>query len=392
MRVLPAVFVSLSLVSAQWPPGSRPGSPPGQPSKPGSSSPTSRVRSATGDALDRYAGGAYAEAIAKLNVLGGFNAPQADAWARAQGPSELARRRLLAATLALEYTASRPGLSPALLEWARDTVQATGSAEWERLWLRAAIALAEGAEAWTFLTPSASEAPAPSTARAGTPAPPPPPGYLAVARTRYPDDPYFKLAAAVGLEVASAPEPATPLSRRSPGPVTFDRVAGEMLDEGHPPVPAQAALVEKAAAAFEALAADPTIGAEALVRLGFCRLRLGQRDRALQHFADALRARPARDVSYLAQFFSGVALARSGRAEEAAAAYRAALDVQPRTRSASALLTSLLFMHHKLDDAEAVAEEFLSNPPADRDPWQTYLLGDYPSYSDLVVRLRDAAK
>jgi Flp pilus assembly protein TadD len=128
------------------------------------------------------------------------------------------------------------------------------------------------------------------------------------------------------------------------------------------------------------------------VRLGFCRLRLGQRDRALQHFADASRAKSQPPVAYLAQFFSGVAHARSGRVDEAATAYRAALDVLPRTRSASALLTSLLFMHHKLAEAEAVANEFLSNPPADRDPWQTYLLGDYRSYADLVVQLREAAK
>ena len=395
MRVLPAVFVSLTLVSPQWPPASPvrpPASPPGQPSKPATKSQPPRVRSATGDALDRYADGQYADAIAKLSVLGGFNAPQAETWARALGPNELARRRLLAATLALEYTASRPGLSPSLLEWARDAVQATGSAEWERLWLRAAIALAEGVEAWNFLTPPPAAASVGASSRGAAPAVPPPLGYLAEARRRYPDDPHFKLAEAVGLEVAASPAPATPLSRRSPGPVAFDRIAGEMLDEGHAPPPAQAALVERAATAFEALAADPVVGAEALVRLGFCRLRLGQRDRAVQHFTDASRTASEPAVGYLARLFAGVAHARSGRVDEAVAAYRAALEILPHTRSASALLTSLLFMHHRLDEAEAVAGDFLSNSQADRDPWQTYLLGDYRSYSDLVIRLREAAK
>jgi tetratricopeptide (TPR) repeat protein len=391
-----ALAVSLSVALPQQrpptPPIRPPASPPGQPSQPAPKPPSPRVRSATGDALDRYAAGAFDEAISKLGVLGGFNTPQAESWIRAQGPSELARRRLVAATLALEYTASRPGLSPALIEWGRDTARATGSVEWELLWLRASIALAEGSEAWTFLTPP------PEPVRAGgATAPradkiPAARGYLAEARARFPDEPFVKLAEAVGLEVAASPAPRSPLSRRSPGSVAFDRISAELLPEGAAAPAAQVALLERAASAFEPLLADESTRAEASLRLGFCRLRLGQRDRALDQFAAAARATRDPYLGYLAHLFSAVAHAGSDRADDATAAYRAALNLVPRARAATSLLTALLFMHHRLSEAESVATDYLSSPPTSEDPWRTYLLGDYRSYAGLLARLREAAR
>jgi hypothetical protein len=88
--------------------------------------PAPRNRSATGDALDRYVLGEYDRALATLSVIGGFNPPQAEEWIRKSGALTAPQRRIAAATLALEYTASRPGLSPSLIEWARDTIKLAG--------------------------------------------------------------------------------------------------------------------------------------------------------------------------------------------------------------------------------------------------------------------------
>ena len=72
MRVLLAVLVSLTVASPQWPPTPSvrpPASPPGQPSTPASESQRPRVRSATGDALDRYSEGDYTGAIGGRHPL-----------------------------------------------------------------------------------------------------------------------------------------------------------------------------------------------------------------------------------------------------------------------------------------------------------------------------------
>ncbi len=398
MRVLLACTFVILIATSQLPPTPpvRPPStpPPGSPQQPPPSQRPGRLprqRSATGEALERYVIGQYEEAIARLSLLGGFNVRQAEDWILATGPEAAPRRRLAAATMALEYTASRPGLSPALIEWARDVAR-TSLPSWESVWLRASIALAEGSEAWSFLAPAAPPAPRTTAPRARSAAPVASPGYLAEARARFPDDSYVKLAEAVGIEFdASTPRP-SPLSRRASGPVTFDQIASEMIDPATAePASERTASLERAAAAFDALLSDERVGAEAHLRAGYCRLRLGVPDRARDHFRIAASSSDP-FVKYLAHLYDGWSHAREGRVDAAAAAYRAALDAIPRARSAATLLTSALFMHHRLSDAEAVATEFMSGPAALDDPWRSYRLGDYRSYRGLIARLREAFK
>ena len=397
MRVLLVCTIVLVITSQQPPPTPpvRPPStpPPGSPQSPPPqrSGRLPRERSATGEALDRYFAGQYDDAIARLSLLGGFNVRQAEDWIRATGPQAVANRRLAAATMALEYTASRPGLSPTLIEWARDMTSGVAP-EWQPVWLRASIALAEGSEAWSFLTPTAPPAPGRGgkPAREGTAAVAS--GYLADARTRFPENPHVKLAEAVGLEFEAYAARPSPLSRRASGPVAFDQIEAEMLDgtlgapDSAPPAP-----VLRAVGAFESLLSDQDVGAEAHLRAGYSRLRLGELDRAREHFARAVSSSDP-FVKYLAHLYDGWSLARQGRADEAAKAYRAALDVLPRARSAATLLTSVLFMNHRLADAEAVATEFMSGSPAPDDPLRAYRLGDYRSYRGLIGQLREAIK
>src|SRR5262245_40276780 len=141
MRVLLVCTLVIVLTPQQPPPTPirPPSAPPGSPQSPPPSQRSGRLpreRSATGEALDRYLAGQYDDAIAKLSLLGGFNVRQAEDWIRATGPQAVPNRRLAAATMALEYTASRPGLSPTLIEWARDMTSGAAPA-WEPVWLRA---------------------------------------------------------------------------------------------------------------------------------------------------------------------------------------------------------------------------------------------------------------
>jgi tetratricopeptide (TPR) repeat protein len=353
------------------PPTRPPARPPGtqpDPAPPRPRPDRPRVRSATGDALDRYVQGDYAAAIEFLQQLGGFNVLLAQEWIQAKGSVAADRRRLAAATMVLEYTAARPNLSPPLIEWACEQLAKYPTPGLEELWLRASIALIEGRQAWTILTGATSS-------------------HLAHARARFPDNPHFKLAEGVSAEATANDASGSPASRG----LVIDRLWAEMLDTPADAKTTAAALLQQAATSLEGLVVDDTVGAEARLRLGFIHLRLGRREQALQQFKQIETAQdPA--LKYLGRLFSGWTLARDGRTDEAIAAYRAALDVIPRVRSATTLLTMLLVMNHKLDEAEKVADAFMTGASTTEDPWRTYPLGSYRSYQGLIDRLREAIR
>ena len=360
----------------QVPPPTRPpGRPPAgqpEPAQPRQQPDRPRVRSATGDALDRYLEGDYAGAIAFLQPLGGFNVMLAQAWIDAQGSGAAERRRLAAATMVLEYTAARPNLSPPLIEWACEQLAKYPAPALEELWLRASIALIEGRQAWTILTGATSS-------------------HLAHARERFPGNPHFKLAEAVGAE-ASASDP----SVRASGDrgMVVDQLSAEMLNvpgDGQAK-PRQAVMLEEASSALESLLADPTVGAEARLRLGYIQLRLGRIDAALTHFRQLDGKEADQTVIYLGHLFSGWALARMGQTEDATAAYRAALAAVPRARSATTLLAALFVMNHRLAEAEAIVDAAMTEAVTPDDPWRGYPLGGYRSYPGLIDRLREAIR
>jgi tetratricopeptide (TPR) repeat protein len=375
VRILLTCALVVLTAFPQSPPQRPPARPPtGQQEpaqQPRQKSQLSRVRSATGEALDRYARGEYATAIAILQQLGGFNIIQAQAWINAMGSGAAGRRRLVAATMVLEYTDARPGLSPPLIEWACEQLTKYPSPELEQLWLRASIALVEGHQAWAILTGATSS-------------------HLAHARARFPDNAYYKLAEAVSVE-AAASDPSVGPKATDTGMVV-DRLGAEMVDRPADRASQPVALLEKAAAAFEPLLGDAVVGSEAHLRLGYVQLRLSRRDLALQHFAHVDSATSDDYLKYLGRLFSGWTLARDGETDKAIAAYRSALDIIPRARSATTLLTILLVMHHKLEDAESAADTFMSVAAAPDDPWRTYQLGDYRSYAGLLDQLREAIR
>ena len=290
------------------------------------------------------------------------------------GPGDADRRRLIAASLALEVTAAKDAWPTTLIEWACDGFRTAGAPSAnEALWMRASVALAEGDGMWAILSPAA---------------------HLGHALQRFPDNPHFKLARAfVADAVASQPAVTTGTMLTDQTPVAFDRLAARALGRS-PEADARRAALDRVATDFQALVTDPVVGAEGHLRLGDIELRLGRADRAAEEFRQA-DAAAASDpfVSYLARLLLAWTDASAGRLDEAERGYRLALEVMPRARSATTLLAALLVMNGKLEEAEQVTSAFLASPeaPAD-DPWRQYPRGDFRAYLTLVAQLHEAIR
>jgi tetratricopeptide (TPR) repeat protein len=371
MRVWPIAVLALLVAAPQTPPAgsSRSGQIRGT-MRPGQQ----KVRSATGDALDRYAKGDYDGAVGTLWYLGGFSTVDADEWIRRNGPREADRRRLIASALALDVTAARESWPVALIEWTCEGFRNAGPpTATEDVWMRASIALAEGDGMWAVLT-------------TGT--------HLGHALERFPDDARFKLAQPF-VTAARASEPAV-----TPGttvtdqtPMAVDYLAARVADRSTDAGARLAAQYERAATGFEALVSDPEVGPEARLRFGDLLLRLGRDEAAAEQFRQAGAAAGDPFVGYLARLSLAWTDAASGRVDDAVRGYQSALGVVPRARSASTLLATLFMMHGRVADAESLMAGFLSAPPTSvEDPWRQYPRGDFRLYPTLIGRLREAIK
>jgi tetratricopeptide (TPR) repeat protein len=413
MRLFLACLIGVSVGLQQAPPQPPPptggvggptqgrGAPP-PPARPTQRSSLAKIRSATGDALDRYLTGDYSRAIAVLQTVGGFEVTHAETWILDDGDAAVPRRRLAAALVALEYTAARPGMSPGLIEWGAKVMRQVPTGRFadpvrerpasphsaEGIWLRASVALAEGRHAWALLTgpPSSLTAAAPPSTD------PPDPltgnGHLSYAISRRPGDAHLLLAKAVGAEVSTGRGGDLLLSSSATQTPLTDRLEADGIEwSGSRAKHTQ--LLELAAGVLEPLVSHPEVGGEAHLRLGYIQLRLGQRARALEHL-DAVPATTREDFArYLSHFFAAWTHGREGRSQIAIDRYRAALGIVPRARSASTLLAAELMRAGRMGEAEALVDEFFSKPPEGGDPWKWYLLGDYRAYQGLIERMRE---
>ena len=351
-----------------------------------------KTRSATGDALERFASGDYDRAVASLANLGGFNVEQADVWIKAAGLAAAPKRRLIASALVLEVIASKDTWPSQLVEWACDGFRNSGPPQpGEELWMRASIALAEADHAWLFLTSAPFST---LTIRAEAARKFRPPDFatehLAHVRARFPDNAYVVLAEATAAEVAASEPaaPGTPASDQTT--VATDRLTA-LIDSPDTKAADHVVLLQKAVTALEALKASSSEArAEAAVRLGFIRLRLGEPEKAIPEFTWAVGESTDPYVRYLARLFEGWAHGRQGRSDAAVAAYRAALVERPQARSAASLLTALLLTLDRPAEAETLADQFLAGSGAVvDDPWRSYMLGDARSFNPLADKLRE---
>ena len=331
-------------------------------------------------ALDLYAEGQFDPAITRIITTSGFTIEEATRWINAGGRATQERRKLIAATAALEYSAVRLFLIPRLVTWARTlVVSPSGPTEAEALWLRASVALSQGLGQWTFLTTGTVPAVAgPQNARSAVPVQSI--GHVAYAAQRFPENPFFKLASVVAAEYSTSPA----RSGRSPR-----RFGGDASDPARSPTSNEAQVLTGAASLAESLVGNSAFRAEAHLRLGYIQFRLGQNDAALRNFDAVVGDGTRSDLRYLAHLYSGLALARVNRTAEAAAAFRAALRVVPGAGSATTLLTHVLLTSGQIGEAEALAGQFLSAPVNKNDPWDKYFSGDFLQYGEILGRLRE---
>ena len=281
--------------------------------------------------------------------------------------------------------------------------------EAERHWFLAAVALLIGGNDLMFLAlqPSPARPPGPlGRTDPGLASILPYGSVLQIARRRFPDEPRFKLAEVycderrttiIGRANVMAIQTQTPedgvipprLLEKRPDPQAVT-VARFGVDTGA--IPTALAVIDGVGAGYEALAAEPALRMEALVRLGYHRIRVGDREGAVGAFGQALEAATDVDLRYLAHFFRGWTLHRLDRREQAERDYEAALGLRPESRQVRALLAAVIADRGDRREAREVLGEFLSRTLPAADPWFVFHQGEYRYWPVRVVAMREALR
>jgi Flp pilus assembly protein TadD len=334
--------------------------------------------------LDRYERGAHESVLRELISDGDPLAIKKDleklgpAWTRAGGPNQVRRRRLVAATFALEaaYPHFWPEDVDPLVEWGCQLLRQDAKPDdTEHLWLLASVAILERArddgKLWRRSEPadplSLRTLPAPRSR-----------DHVAHALQRFPDDPRFRLAEAMMAEVSADTEL----------PRDADWVKTDLLSKGSDEA-IRRSRAQTAIQMFEKLVDTPPVRAEAELRSGYLWLTLHEPAMARTHFARAADSSD-RFVAYLANFLGGRASDLLGRPAESEAQYRAALAVIPHAQSAATALAANLFLHGRPDEAFTVTQDVLSARPRPDDPWNLFGYGDFRFMPTYIAHLREA--
>lgn len=146
------------------------------------------------------------------------------------------------------------------------------------------------------------------------------------------------------------------------------------------------------ASRYRALFKAPSVAAEAHLRFGFLQFVLGDRSAARTHAAEADRISTDSIVRYQSHVVAAWAWQSDRRPVEAAAAYRAALELFPLARSAAAPLGALLVEAGALDDAESLLERALLSRPVPVDPLDRFSDFDGWQWPDRLARIREAVR
>ena len=338
--------------------------------------------------LNRYLAGDFEPVVEQLKALESFDGVldelrlNGPAWVDAAADNDRPRRRLAAATFALEAARAadhvdwkwvqrlkaqnneRQGADhifwkapPLLIEWGCSLMRGEPKPPpIERIWHLAAIAVVQRAGDAEFLIGS------PFSERMNADAEI---DHVYHASGRFKNEGRFKLAVPIAVDSLTW----TP--RR-------DRVAPRQADA--------------AARAFENLLDDASVGGEAAMRLGALHARRGRLDDALEMFERAETRTRDRYVIYLARYFKGLALERASRLPDAEASYRGALATIPQAQSATIALAALLAKQGHRAEAAQMIDAQLSTTPAPPDPWLGYGTADDRFWPELIARLRAEIK
>ena len=348
--------------------------------------------------LDRYERRDYAVVgDARTMDIKTFSKRLSDAAPRcvsAAGASAVERRRLVAATLALEVVqpvvedalTAQDGMARNVIEWGCRLVRANPKpTEAEHWWHLAALALSEQLFDEYFLTgylspQIGSEAAARIAARYGGNR-----NHLSHAENRFPDEARFKLGRLVTTEVhitmgawgwLGQPSEAV---RQAAKPFYEDSVRKPDNNQRRRLIGGYAELA----------AASEAVRAEAHVRAGVLEFRLGQYDAALGQLRQAQANTQEAALLYLSHFFRAKVLERRGGEAEAEAEYRAALRAMPMAQSAVTALSAWLFLRDAREEAYELTAASLAVRPVPVDPWREYWCGDCRLWPALIARLRE---
>jgi tetratricopeptide (TPR) repeat protein len=143
---------------------------------------------------------------------------------------------------------------------------------------------------------------------------------------------------------------------------------------------------------YETAIKFPATELEARVRAARYLYALGDFDKAIAILDGASQKPTDKEVQYFADLIRGQVRRAQGRHDDAAAAFRAALTTWPGAQSARVALMTLLLNRGDREGAAALAEAAQTASDDDFDPWWTYWLGDFRSYTAMLDELRGMAR
>jgi hypothetical protein len=308
--------------------------------------------------FDDYERGEHSLVAASVHELSDLRAMrraierESEIWIPQTLPALVDRRRLIVAAVAVE-TVERNGLidwtaARGIIEWSCTLVRKNSApTRAERYWHWAALALFQTAADATAVEIHAGHA-----------------------LKRFPDEPRFVLARAVGAELHTWPDERHGRSVRDRDPSSVETVIHS----------------------FEKAAEHEAVRGEANLRLGYFYFRLGSVPQALERFKDAAQAIEEPYLGYLLGLFEGRALERTGRLSDATVAFRRAAALLPRAQTAQLALAASLAKQGKRQEAEQIATASLRGGRPAPDPWLMYGQGDRRLWPSIVAGLRKALK
>jgi tetratricopeptide (TPR) repeat protein len=350
------------------------------------------------DLLDRYDRGEFAAA-----VKAGATLPDLAEWKEAfptaarawidQSPSNAARRRLVAAGLALEVARDRYERDAAswtelrhVVEWAcTEVAREAQPPPGEQAWQRASVALGQRVidPWWLGLGPGFGN-------------------HLEHAWQRFPHDPRFALASVViGTRQADTDiehrQDLLAIEKR----LTFTSVGGGVAPGGTAASIAEVRRTDardprlesrEAIAAFDRLLSNPEVGAEAEAHVGHLYLMLHDWQPALDHALAATRLARDGRVRYLGLLMAGFALDQLRRGDEARATYQQAVDAFPSGQTAMLMLAAQVGSTAIRPMVTTMVQRSLLRLPSGDDPWRLYFYGDYYYWSTHIEQLHEALR
>ena len=345
--------------------------------------------------LDLYADGRFDDAVKSVAQAGdeiGRNLRRhwsvtARQWIDAD-PARRPQRMLAAAAFALETehlrvergdwrlsTGDGPLCAgPCVLDWAQRQLVERGAPDpAERAWYLAAAALTGGVRDWRALhRPVDPVRPGRVT-----------PGLIDRALMRFPGDPSLRLEqalASAGRFSVIVDGGRRPPSISLPPAILTGATGLSIAALGLDP--------DGAGVMLAALVADPVVGPEARLRLGYLYWARERDDAAVDELTKAAERTGDADVRYLAQFLLGWIAIKRGDGAGAIPRLEAALAARPGSESAALALAALELQRGDADKAHRLAQASLDRSRSDVDPWRLFLYGHHPRWPALLAGLR----